>query len=54
MKDSKDIIKLHNEALHGIGVKVARDFRFRCVSSIHSLSSGARPPRELRRYAQIK
>jgi len=41
---------MHNETLLGIGVKVARDFRVRHVSSIHTLCSGARPPRELRRY----
>jgi len=40
-------IKTINEALHGIGVKVTRDFRFRHVFSIHTLCSGARPPREL-------
>jgi len=38
-----------NEMPHGIGVKVTRDFRIRYVFSIHTLSSGARPPRELRR-----
>jgi len=41
--------KCSNEALHGIGVKVAHDFRVRHISSIHTLGSGARPPRELQR-----
>ena len=42
-------IETANQALHGIGVKVARAFRVRHVFSIHSLCSSARPPRELRR-----
>jgi hypothetical protein len=36
-------------ALHGIGVKLARVFGFSRVFGIHTLSSGARPPRELGR-----
>ena len=52
MKGSKDIIKLHNEALHGIGVKLTRDFGVRRLFGIHTLCSGARPPRELRRWTK--
>jgi len=40
---------MQNNTLHGIGVKVRRNFRVRHVFSIHTLSSGARLPRELRR-----
>ncbi len=42
-------MKSANEALHGIGVKIARDFEIRHVFGIHTLCSGARPPRELGR-----
>ena len=46
-------ISKHNEALHGIGVKLVCDFRVRHVFRIHTLCSGARPPRELQRCGEI-
>ena len=51
---TKYMIKPYNVALHGIGVKPRRDFGFRYFFCIHTLGSGARPPRELVRCSKIE
>jgi len=42
-----NITKIHNHALHWIGVQLPREFEFSHVFGIQTLCSNARPPREL-------